>query len=377
MLKPMLKKRKFNSLFAIMFMALLFVSCSGEGEEIENNNDGIRSMPVETVTIETGNFDDYIRLSGTVEALEDAIISSESSGRILSIRDRGERVGRGDVLARLDDRMIRSQYDAAKTGFDLADDTFNRLEALYADSIISTQDFRSARAQRDQAKAQLELTEKQLRDSRIEAPFAGRVEDRLVRNGELVNPGVPVLRLVNSEKVKILTGIPERYSGEISEGSDVIIHFSSLGLEPRESRITYAGNVIDPDTRTFTVEIELENSDERIKPDMVVDLQVKRTTLEDVIVIPRTAIIRDEEGTSVFKSNSENGRKIAELVSVRTGSTSGSLIQILDGLQQGDEIVVAGMRTLSIGDALNVLFTETNLERAVKLRESDIPLVNF
>ena len=360
-----------------MLMALLFVSCSGEGEEIENNNDGIRSMPVETVTIETGNFDDYIRLSGTVEALEDAIISSESSGRILSIRDRGERVGRGDVLARLDDRMIRSQYDAAKTGFDLADDTFNRLEALYADSIISTQDFRSARAQRDQAKAQLELTEKQLRDSRIEAPFAGRVEDRLVRNGELVNPGVPVLRLVNSEKVKILTGIPERYSGEISEGSDVIIHFRSLGLEPRESRITYAGNVIDPDTRTFTVEIELENSDERIKPDMVVDLQVKRTTLEDVIVIPRTAIIRDEEGTSVFKSNSENGRKIAELVSVRTGSTSGSLIQILDGLQQGDEIVVAGMRTLSIGDALNVLFTETNLERAVKLRESDIPLVNF
>lgn len=373
----MFKKSKLFSLLAILFLALYFVSCSGEGEERLSNNDGIRLMPVETVTIEAGSFDDYIRLSGTVEAVEDAMISSESSGRILSILERGDRVQRGDILAQLDDRMIRAQFDAAKTGYELADDTFNRLESLYADSIISTQDFRSARAQRDQAKAQFELAEKQLKDARIEAPFDGRVEDRMVRSGELVNPGMPVLRLVNTEKVKILTGIPERYSGEIGEGSEAIIHFRSLGMEPRQSRITVAGNVIDPDTRTFTVEIELNNSDERIKPDMVVDLQVKRTTMEDVIVIPRTAIIRDEEGTSVFRSNSENGRKMAELVSVRTGVTSGPLIQIVDGLKQGDEIVVVGMRTLSIGDALNVLFTETNLERSVKLRDSDRPLVNF
>lgn len=374
MLNSMLKKGK---RYSILLLTLLFVSCSGESFENEPENNGVRLMPVETVTIETGRFEDYIRITGTVEAVEDAMISSESSGRILSIRDRGDRVSRGDVLAQLDDRMIRSQYNAAKTGFELADDTFNRLEALYADSIISTQDFRSARAQRDQARAQLELTEKQLRDARIEAPFSGRIEDRMVQTGELVNPGMPVMRLVNTERVRILTGIPETYSGEITEGSEVIIHFSSLGLEPRESRITYAGNVIDPDTRTYTVEIELNNSDERIKPDMVVDLQVKRRTLEDVIIIPRTAVIRDEQGTSVFRSKSENGTKMSELVRVTTGPTSGALVQILEGLNQGDEIVVTGMRTLSIGDELNVLFTESSLERAVKLRESDRPVVNF
>ena len=361
----------------ILATALLTVSCNGEVDESINNYNAARVMPVETVTIETDSFDDYIRLTGTVEALEDATISAETSGRILSIRDRGERIGRGDILAQLDDRVIRAQYDAAKTGYELADDTFNRLESLYADSIISTQDFRSARAQRDQSRAQLELTEKQLRDSRIEAPFSGRIEERMVRSGELLNPGMPVVRLVNTERVRILTGIPERYSGEITEGSEVMIHFKSLGIEPRQSLITYAGNVIDPDTRTYTIEIELNNSDERIKPEMVVDLQVKRTTLEDVMIIPRTAVIRDEVGASVFRSNSVNGRKMAELVSVRTGSTSGSLIQILDGLDQGDEIVVSGMRTLSIGDELNVLFNETSLERAIKLRQNDRPAVNF
>lgn len=371
----MFKKGKIIS--SILLMTLVFVSCSGEGEESVQQNNGVRLMPVETVTIESGSFEDYIRLSGTVEAIEDAMISSESSGRILSIYERGERVQKGEVIAQLDDRMIRAQYDAAKTGYELADDTFNRLEALYADSIISTQDYRSARAQRDQAKAQLELTAKQLRDARIEAPFRGRIEERMIRNGELVNPGMPVVRLVNTERVRIKAGIPERYSGEITEGSEVIVHFRSLGLESRISHITYAGNVIDPDTRTYTVEIELNNRDERIKPEMVVDMQVKRSTFDDVIIIPRTAIIRDEQGISVFRSREENGRKMAELVNITPGSTSGPLLQILDGLRVGDEIVVSGMRTLSIGDELNVLFSESSLERADKLRESDRPVVNF
>lgn len=327
-------------------------------------------MPVETITMVSGDFEDYIRLSGTVEAIDDATISSESSGRILSISGRGDRVKRGDVIARLDDRVIRSQYDASKTAYELAEDTFNRLESLYADSIISTQDFRSARAQRDQAKAQLELTRKQLLDSEISAAFDGRVEERFVRVGELVNPGQPVVRIVNTEHVRILAGIPERFSGEITEGSEVWIHIAALGIEPIRSTVAYSGNVIDPDTRTYTVEIELDNTAGLIKPEMIVDLQVKRSTLQNVLIIPRTAVLRDEEGTSVFISRIENGIKSAELIDVSTGMSSGPVVQILSGLEEGDEVVVSGMRSLSIGDQLNVIQTETSLDRAVRLSQN-------
>ena len=360
----------------VILLVAFTAACNGDEETAENNN-GVRVMPVETVTIEIGEFEDYIRLTGTMEALEDATISSEASGRILSISDRGQRVNRGDIIARLDDRVIRAQYEAAKTGFELAEDTYNRLEALYADSIISTQDFRSARSQRDQAKAQLDQAEKQLLDSNVQAPFNGRVEERMVRTGELINPGQPVVRLVNTDRVRVLAGIPERYSGEIEEGSETVINFRSAGGESRTSRITYAGNVIDPDTRTYTVEIELDNPGNRIKPDMVVELQVKRTTLDGVIIIPRTAVLRDEEGISVFRAREENGIKYAELVEVRTGLATGPLIQIIDGLEEGDEIVVSGMRTLSSGDELNIIQTETNLERAERLREAERPVVSF
>ncbi|TVR15050.1 MAG: efflux RND transporter periplasmic adaptor subunit [Balneolaceae bacterium] len=358
-------------------LSIAMISCDGEAESSENNNNGVRLMPVETVTIEQGDFEDFIRLTGTVEALEDATISAEVSGRILSISNRGDRVNRGGVIARLDDRVIQAQFDAAKTGFELAEDTFNRLEALYADSIISTQDFRSARAQRDQAKAQLNQAEKMLQDSNIEAPFSGRIEDRMVRTGELINPGMPVVRLVNTSRVRVLAGIPERFAGEIGEGSEVEIRIRSFGGDAIESRISHAGNVIDPDTRTFTVEIELENPGERIKPDMVVDLRVKRSKLTDVIIIPRTAVLRDEEGVSVFRSAESDGRKVAELVAVRTGLASGALIQIVEGIEVGDEIVVSGMRTLSAGDELNVITNESNLERAERLQAAERPVASF
>lgn len=371
-----MKRMKGTILITAAALALTLSACEN-GDENDRNGNDVRLIPVETVTIVKDRFEDFIRLTGTVEAIDDATISAETSGRILYIRDRGERVREGEVIARLDDRLIQAQYDVARTGYELAEDTFNRLEALYADSIISTQDYNSARAQRDQARAQLDQASKQLQDANITAPFTGRVEDRMIRAGELINPGMPVVRLVNTDRVRILSGIPERYSAEIREGNDVVVNLHSIGGQSRTSRISSAGSVIDPDTRTYTIEIELSNPDQLMKPDMVADLRVKRQLLEDVVIIPRTAIVRDETGVFVFVAREENGRKIADLAEVRTGTASGPLIQILEGIGEGDEVVVSGMRNLSIGDELNVLRTESSIERAERLRDQARPVPNL
>lgn len=370
----MLKK---GTILSITILLGLTMAACDNGEDENGNNDTARLIPVETVTVIADEFEDYIRLTGTVEAIDDATISAEQSGRILSILDRGRSVNRGDVIAQLDDRLIQSQFNQAQSSYELAEDSFNRLERLYADSIISTQDFNSARAQRDQARAQLDQAQKQLEDAKIEAPFTGRVEERMIRTGELISPGQPVVRLVNTDRVRILSGIPERYSGEIREGNEVRINLRSIGGDTRTSTIAYSGNVIDPDTRSYTVEVEVSNSNQLMKPEMVVDLQVQRRTLQDVIIIPRTAIIRDETGVFVFIAKEEDGRKVAELVEVQTGTAAGPLIQILEGVNEGDEVVVAGMRTLSIGDELNVLTNESSIERADRLRQRDIPVVTF
>ncbi len=363
--------------FYTILIGLISACNIDQSSENGEQEDRTPQTSVETVSITPGSFDDFFRLTGTVEALEDATISSETNGRILSILSRGQSVLQGETIAQIDDRLIRSQYQSAQTAYELAVDSFNRLETLYADSIISTQDFNAVKAQRDQARAQLNQAEKQLDDANIEAPFNGRVEERFVRTGELITPGMPVVRLVNTDRVKINAGVPERFASDISTGTLVRVNFPSYSGQTYETVVSFIGNVVDSGTRTFPVEIEIENVDNRLKPEMVADIRMQRRTIENAIIIPRTAVVRDENEVSVFIAREENGRKIAELVEVRTGRASGPLIEIVEGLSEGDEIVVAGMRTLSIGDRLNIVKNTSSLERAQELQRSDSPTTSY
>lgn len=362
----------------LLFLLMISISSCSELQEDEPENDNnVRTVAVETITIVEDAFEDYIRLSGTVEAIEDAVISAETSGRILHIVDRGAELSEGDILARLDDRVIRAQYNSARTSFQLADQTYERFERLYADSIISTQDFQNAEAQRDQARAQLDQAEKQLRDVNIEAPFSGRVEERFVQRGELTSPGQPIARIVDASIVRILTGIPERYANEIKVDSPVNATIRSLPGVKVDSKISYISNVIDPDTRTFTAEIEVNNRDYTIKPEMIVDLRVRRKTIENAIIIPRTSVLRDEDGVNIFVASEEDGHKVARIRSIETGQASGALIEIISGLNDGDEVIITGMRSLSDGDRLNILTTQTSVERANRLQQADRPFVSY
>ncbi len=364
-------------LLPLMLSVLMLTAQACESEESNNGNNQVRQVAVEVVTITPDSFDDFIRVSGSVEAINDAIISSEVNGRVEYIADRGQRVRKGDVIARIDDRIYRANVQAAKAAWEMAEETVDRLQPLYADSIVSVQDFRAARTERDAARAQLDQAEKNLEDTQIVAPFDGRVEERMIRTGELISPGMPVVRLVNTGRVRIRAGVPERFSGQISEGTPAELVLRAYGGERFESRVTYAGSVIDPDRRTFPVEIEMQNPDRLIKPEMVVNVRLKRATIENAVIIPRTAIIRDEGSLSVFVARSGENGPVAELVEVRTGTASGSVIEITEGLDEGDRVIVAGMSALSIGDRLNILSEESSTERARQLQRKDDPVITF
>ncbi|MEX0681527.1 MAG: efflux RND transporter periplasmic adaptor subunit [Balneolales bacterium] len=327
---------------------------SNPGDD-ENGNQRVREVVVETEKVELQPFEEYIRVTGTVEALEDAVISAEVSGTVQSIVDRGTRVQRGAVLADLDDRMVRSSLEVARSNYELAEDALRRQEPLLEDSIISTIEYNRTRAQRDQARAQLEQAEKQLRDSRIEAPFQGVIEERMISIGELVNPGMPVLRLVNIDRVRINAGIPERYINDIRRGTPVNVLLKGYGGMQIESEIQYAGSVIVPETRTFPVEVVLQNREGLLNPEMVVNLEVTRRVWEDVLIVPRTVLVRNEEGFQLFVVRQQSDPPVAEMRRVKTGAASGSLILVEEGLEPGDEVIVTGQTNVSDGDFLRIL----------------------
>jgi membrane fusion protein (multidrug efflux system) len=328
---------------------------------------------VETLQLVPTRFEEIIQVTGALEAVDDARLSAQSGGTVTSLVPIGTRVGDGDVVARLDDRIVRAALEqanatlsSAEASAELAEDTFRRQEPLYRDSIISALEYENvrsqlnrARAQLSQAKAAVSQAEQELENTYVRAPFAGTVEQRFIEKGEQVSPGMAVARVVGLGKLKVVAGVPERYASDVREGAGVEVRFKAYEMEPRDARVSFAGNVIDPQNRTFRVEIVLSNADGRLKPEMIADLLITRRVLEDQLVIPQTSILHDEQGYSVYIVDRSSGTPAARRVRITTGPSYGGRTVVEDGLESGAEVIVTGQNSVTDGDLLEILSTES------------------
>ncbi len=355
-----------------LVLVLVLSACGGDPAATDDasvaatpSTDTGRQVRVETRVLTPTRFEEVIQLTGTVESSDDATISAQTSGTITFVRELGSRVAAGDVLVRLDSRLAdaalaqaTANLEAAEAAVRLAEATFDRQERLFADSILSALEFEDIRARRDQARAALRQAEaavaqaeRQVSFTSIPAPFAGRVEAHMANEGETAAPGSPMVRLVATDRLLVSTGVPERYANDIEIGTPVRMSLRAYGGEDRTARVTFVSSVIDPSTRTFQIEIEVDNARGTLKPAMIVDLYVVRSVLEDRMVIPQASILRDETGYSVYIV--ENGRAVQR--SVEPGPSNDGLTVVLSGLAPGDELITTGQTTVTEGDAVAVV----------------------
>ncbi|GIV58400.1 MAG: RND transporter [Rhodothermaceae bacterium] len=362
-------------LASLLLAGLLgLTACSGSDEaapppEAQPAQAERRVVRVETQVLEPTTFTEIVELTGDIETAFDAVLSAQTASTVEALTPLGRFVRKGDVVAELDDELARAAVEqaraaveAAQAQYDLAEDTFRRQEPLYRDSIISAIEFENVRTQRNQARAQLaqaqatlSQAEEQLQYTRITAPFAGTVEAHLVEIGEQVMPGTPVVRIVNTNQVKAVVGVPERYANDIEIGTPVEIGFKAYGMARRPHRVTFVGRVIDPQSRTFRVEIALDNPDGRLKPEMIAEVYLTRAVYEGRIVIPQTAVIRDENGVTVFVVDREGEQPVARRRTVALGPSYGGRVIVEDGLAAGDELIVVGQTKVTEGDAVEVV----------------------
>ena len=192
-----------------------------------------------------------------------------------------------------------------------------------------------------------------LDDTQLKSPITGRVEAKYVEEGELVNPGTPVVRIVDTRNVKIRAGVPERYAADIAEGARVTIGLRAVGVEG-EANVTFVGRVVNPQSRTFPVEIDIENDSGLLKPEMVADVAIERRVVENAIVIPQNALVHDDLGTGVFVIEEVDGDMLARRKTVEVGASFGGRTVIMSGLSSGDNVVVVGQSTLTDGNLVQV-----------------------
>lgn len=327
-----------------------------------------QAVRVDVTTVQSTAFEDAITVNGVVEAQGDVHLSAAGPGMVAELAPLGRMVNAGEVVVRLDDTVSQALRDqavatlsAAEAQQDLAEATYRRKEALYRDSVISAMEFETVRAQRDQAvahvrqaRARLIQAEKQLADTRLIAPFRGTVEAHHVKPGEQVLPGAPVARIVHTAAVTVRAGVPERYAGQVVEGSPVSVHALTHGTTV-DAVVRFAGRTVHPENRTFPVEVDLPNPDQRLKPEMVVRLRVVRAVHSDAIVIPLAAVVRDADGPVVYVAAEAEHALVAERRGVALGPASNEQVVVTAGLDAGDRVVVRGQNHLAAGDMLHVV----------------------
>lgn len=369
--------------FALLAVALLALAgCSSDDSSAEATPAEART-PVETFNVQRTTFEDILGLNGEVSALNDATLSAEASGTVLSIAEQGAFLEAGQPVARLESgqaeaavAQAEAQLETARSRLEMAQDNYQRQLPLYRDSIISAVEFEQVRNERNQARASVNQAKAgladardRLADTRIRAPFSGTIEERFVEPGEQISTGQEVARIVDIGRVEITANVPERYANDVQRGQNVTVQFDTYGAGARRGQVTFVGNTIDPESRTFPVEVEVPNDDRTLKPEMSGTMQISTRTLEDALVVPRTALERDEEGVNLYTINRRRDTTgtsvpVVEMQSVTVGPTYEQQAVVLSGLNGGEELIVSGQSNVATGDTVRVTQQYQTIEAA-------------
>jgi RND family efflux transporter MFP subunit len=356
-----MRRRFLGGLAGGLVAALTLTSCqSTEGSDAAAAEEAVRVVNVEVAPVGTTAFDDIIRITGEAEAMYDITLSAEETGRIVAFPvPKGRWVAEGAVVAQLDDQILASQVREAREAAQLADEQYERQRRLWEDEHIGSEiAFLQARTNAAVAQARLETLEARLARTAIRAPVAGIFDEKYAEVGEMAMPGTRIARIVASRQVKVVGGIPERYSLDIRAGDQVQVTFDVLPGEEFTGRIRYVGASVDPTNRTVPIELVLDNSDGKIKPRMVANVRVARARLTGVVVVPQQVVLRTEDGFEVFVVEDRDGRAVARRRAVDVGASAGNQVVITNGLTPGDVLITLGQQLVDDGGRVRVVNPE-------------------
>lgn len=357
--------RRRGLLGALLLLAAGGVSACGEAvpgdstaEAAEGSDTGfVRIINVETTSVVREEFVERVRLTGVVEASRDVQVSAEESGRVVeTLLEKGARVREGQAILRIDDSLLASQVDQARAAAELAQETWQRRKRLWEeDQVGSELAYLEARFSSEQADANLRTLQERLDRTVIRAPFSGVLEDRMVEAGALVSPGTPVARIVDVNPVKIAAGVPERYAPDVTVGAPATVTFDVLPEANADAVVRFVGAAVDPRNRTFPVELQLPNSGGMVKPEMVANVTVQRRRVSDALVVPQDAVVRMADGYQVFVVEGEGDAALARARPVTLGTSQANRVVVVEGLEEGEQLVIMGQKSVADGDRVRVV----------------------
>tara|TARA_R100000322_G_scaffold86252_1_gene53665 strand:- start:2476 stop:3633 length:1158 start_codon:yes stop_codon:yes gene_type:complete len=317
---------------------------------------GNKNLPlVSTIVVKDTLFNHYLELQGSVETKQNIVISPEYNGLLERIYVKeGQRVNKGQLLAKIDDGGISQQLAQMETQLALAKTTFERRQRLWEQNIGSEIEYLQAKAQYEGQQNSVAQMRSQVGKTTIRAPFTGTIEDVIAEQGTVVASGqTQIMRLVSLEDMYIEAEIPEDYLTSVSENTPVTINFPILN-KTVDSKVRQASNYISPTNRTFRIEVAVPNKNKSIKPNLTARLEINDYTSEKALLIPLSVISENADGEQYVYIAEGEDTPVAKRQIIETGRSQGQNIEVLSGLSNGDFVIKEGARTVKEGQELQI-----------------------
>lgn len=338
-------------IYLTLIIALtIFVSACGKKQEKKEAEKKLSLVKVREIKGEA--FSEKYKVVGIVKPYTSAKLSSEEGGIITYLsKDKGNSVSKGETVVVLKKDFDKASYDQAVSQYELAKDNYIRAEKLYLENATTEQVYTNAKLQFDIAEKTVEIYRTRLGKGYIKSPISGVVDAKYMNLGEMTSPGSPVLSIVDISRVKIEAGIPEKYVTQLTKGRSVEITFDVLPDDNFTGKITYISPTLNPQSRTFDIEIILVNKDKKLKPEMSANIFISNLNLSDAVVLERDSFVDNGDEQFVFVLEND----IAKKKVIKLGGASDNKVLVSEGLNIGDKLIYYGFRALVDGDKVKVV----------------------
>lgn len=308
---------------------------------------------VSVISLQKGTFVNLAEFQGTVISEENINLGSEMGGRILKVNVKeGQKVSKGQVLANFDSEILQKNLEEVENALELANTTFERQKSLWDQKIGSEIQYLQAKNQKESLEKKIASIRSQMSKASLRSPINGTIDKIFMNAGEMAGAGVPVLRVVNNDQVKINADVPERFVGKIKNGDSVGIKLSVIDKEI-SGKVRSVGQVIDVANRTFTLIVDPVGKQERdfLKPNMLAVVKAVVYRKKDAVSVP-TDLIRFEGAEKFVYTVVDNK---AQKIKVETGESFNAFTEILSGLNGDEQLISKGLNSVSDGAEVNII----------------------
>ncbi len=336
----------------LLTLFIFFVSCGKNGEAKDKEQEDVVLIPVEASKVRTDDISAFLTGTATLEAEEEAEVVAKTSEIVTEILvEEGMPVKKGQVLARLENKMLTIEVQQAQADINKLANDFNRNKELFGKNLISKEEFQNVRFQYEAQKAQFDKAKLNLEYTSIKAPISGIVAARYIKNGNMVKLNQPVFKIVDFDPLIALLYVPEVDIHKIKLGQKAEIRLDATNGTVYHGSVWRISPIVDPASGTVKVTVAVKDEYASLKPGMFARVKIIYDIHKNSLLIPKHAVLSEDGSETVFVIKDSTAIR----QTVETGYSNDFYFEIISGLSAGDQVVVVGQNGLKDSSKVEII----------------------